>query len=194
MHYGTWQGAGSLHNFAYGKARPKWMGRRAWRFALGLPRVRVPFADHRLGNRDHARRNLHRRRRATMSTLRDAGAKVRWFGGNSGDNRATGIKPASMARTPHLRDSIVTIGDSVLQNLGLNLYCLDCGHRASWSPSELANAEPPRRLVWDFKRRRKCSKCGTGGSTDRVYLTCYVVGTEFSIRPSNPTPPQLWPS
>ena len=103
---------------------------------------------------------------------------------------------ASKAHTPHLRDSTVTIGSSVLLNHGLNLYCLACSHSASWSPVELASVEPPGRLAWDFKRRRKCSKCGTGGSTDRVYLTCYVVGNEVAScrRPPNPTPPQLWPS
>ncbi len=99
-----------------------------------------------------------------------------------------------MTRTPHLRDSLVTIGASALSNHGLNLYCLNCGHSASWPPSALARVEPPRRSLWDFKRRRRCSKCGTGGSSDRVYLTCFVVGTHTSswYRPANPTPAQLW--
>lgn len=97
-------------------------------------------------------------------------------------------------RVPHMSESPVTIASACLHNHGLNLYCLDCNHRASWSPTELATIEPPWRKVWDFKRRRRCSKCGARGSTDRVYLTCFVVGAGTSswYRQPNPTPPQLW--
>ena len=56
-----------------------------------------------------------------------------------------------MATYPHLRESVVTIASNCLQNHGLNLYCLDCHHRASWSTTELASLEPPWRMVWDFK-------------------------------------------
>lgn len=102
-----------------------------------------------------------------------------------------------MARkTPHLRDSTVTIASSALLNHGLNLHCLDCNHSGHWTPTELARVEPPARSAWDFKRRRRCSRCGARGSSDRVYLTCFVVGTDTSSwgRPPDPTPPQLWPS
>lgn len=98
-------------------------------------------------------------------------------------------------RNPHLRDSTVTVGNTCLSNHGLNLYCLDCNHRAEWSPAELAAIEPPQRLLWDFKRRRKCARCGAKGSTDRVYLTCSVVGIGSGWdRPLKPTLPQLWAS
>jgi len=97
-------------------------------------------------------------------------------------------------RTPHLSDSFVTISNVALHNNGLNLYCLDCNHNAAWSPCELAAVEPPARLVWDFKRRRRCSKCGARGSTDRVYLTSFVVngGVASWGRSPDPTAPQLW--
>ncbi len=99
-------------------------------------------------------------------------------------------------REPHLSESPVTVGNSCLSNHGLNLCCLDCNHTAAWSPAELAAIEPPTRSVWDFKRRRRCSKCGARGSTDRVYLTCFVVGTGTASwnRPDKPSAPQLWAS
>ncbi len=101
-----------------------------------------------------------------------------------------------MARkTWHLSESVVTIGNIALGNRSLNLLCFDCGHEANWSPPELAAVEPPGRRLWDFKRRRCCSNCGTRGSTDRVYLTCHNVYSGSSeYRPPDPTPPQLWPS
>lgn len=99
-------------------------------------------------------------------------------------------------RTAHLRDSVVTIASVALHNNGLNLHCHKCPNHASWGPADLAAIEPPWRRLWDFKRRRRCSKCCARGSTDRVYLTCFVVGsgTASWARPPNPTPPQLWPS
>ncbi|MCE9521441.1 MAG: hypothetical protein K8S25_03295 [Alphaproteobacteria bacterium] len=98
-------------------------------------------------------------------------------------------------RPLHLRDSSVTIASTALGNGGLNLFCLDCHHHARWTPAALAAAEPPARKLWDFKRRRKCSRCGARGSTDRVYLTSFVVWTgAWDHRPPNPTPPQLWPT
>lgn len=97
-----------------------------------------------------------------------------------------------MARNTHLSESPVTVGSSCLLNLGINLYCLDCSHRASWPPAELATIEPPWRSVWDFKRRRYCSKCGARGSSERVFLNCFVVGTGSGDRQLNPTAPQLW--
>jgi len=72
-------------------------------------------------------------------------------------------------RTPHLRDSVVTVASTALHNNGLNLYCLDCNHNAAWSPSALAAVEPPSRKVWDFKRRRRCSRCGA-----RVDRPCFL--------------------
>lgn len=98
------------------------------------------------------------------------------------------------ARTPHLRDSPVTIAATALGDRGLSLYCLACHHEAAWSPVELAAAEPPGRSLWDFKRRRRCSRCGAGGSTDTIYLTCSVMSAGMAAhrRPPNPTPPQLW--
>lgn len=57
-----------------------------------------------------------------------------------------------MAQRHRLRDSVVTIGSTCLQNHGLNLFCLDCHHHAAWSPAQLAAVEPPSRRVWDFKR------------------------------------------
>lgn len=97
-------------------------------------------------------------------------------------------------RTPHLRTSPITVASAALSNSGFNLYCLDCNHHAAWSPSALAAVEPPWRTVWDFKRRRKCSKCGARGSTERVYLTGFNVHDGcWDQRPPTPTPPQLWP-
>ena len=96
-------------------------------------------------------------------------------------------------RTPHLRDSVVTIASVALHNNGLNLHCHKCPHHASWGPAELASIEPPWRRLWDFKRRRRCSKCGARGSTDDVFLNSFVVDTGPAWRRGpSPTPPQLW--
>lgn len=97
-----------------------------------------------------------------------------------------------MPRSPHLRDSVVTIGSNCLHNHGLNLFCLDCHHHAAWTPADVAAVERPARSLWDFKRRRRCSRCGTGGSTDRVQLTVSVMGVGSADRTPRPTAPQLW--
>lgn len=97
-------------------------------------------------------------------------------------------------RTSHLRDSTVTVGSIALHNNGLNLYCHRCPNRRSWTPAELARAEPPSRSLWNFKRRRRCSKCGARGSTDDVFLNTFVVDSGVASwgRAPNPTAPQLW--
>jgi len=99
-----------------------------------------------------------------------------------------------MARAPHLSESDCTIGRNALMNYGLHISCLDCGRCVSLSPSQIATLEPPNRTLWDFKRRRRCSKCGARGSTDRVELRVSVMQTDVASwrRAPNPTAPQLW--
>lgn len=94
----------------------------------------------------------------------------------------------------HLRDSVVTIASVALGNCGINLHCHRCRNHTSLSPSQLAEVEPPHRRLWDFKRTRRCSKCGARGSTDDVFLNIFVVDAGIASwrRSPDPTPPQLW--
>ncbi len=98
-------------------------------------------------------------------------------------------------RTSHLRDSTVTVASVALHDNGVNLYCERCPNRASWTPAELAAVEPPWRRLWDFKRRRRCSKCGARGSTGDVFLNTFVVDAGIASwgRAPDPSAPQLWP-
>lgn len=99
-----------------------------------------------------------------------------------------------MARDIHLSESSVTVVHVALQNTGLYLNCIRCHRHRRWTPAQLAAVEPPWRTVWDFKRRRKCSRCGAQGSTEDIGLTRFNAWSGASkYRPRNPTPPQLWP-
>lgn len=98
-------------------------------------------------------------------------------------------------RYNHLSQSLVTIANVALHNSGLHLHCMRCGRVCAFSPAALADAELPRGLVWDFKRKRRCSRCGARGSTDDVELRVFVVnaGVIGHHRSLSPSAPQLWP-
>ena len=98
-------------------------------------------------------------------------------------------------RYTHLSQSLVTIANVALHNSGLHLHCVRCGRVGAFPPAALAATELPSALVWDFKRKRRCSKCGARGSTDDVEVRVFVVnaGVTGDLRSSDPSAPQLWP-
>src|SRR4051812_27530980 len=96
-------------------------------------------------------------------------------------------------RTLRLRESTDTVGSMALGGSGVWLHFVDCNYSCRFTPRDLARAAPPWCTVWNFKRRRKCSRCGALGSTDRITLTgCVMYTGAWEYRPRDPTRAELW--
>jgi hypothetical protein len=76
------------------------------------------------------------------------------------------------------RHAALTIGSIQDRDQGINLRCA-CGHRTALLPAQIpAMAHPATRLM-DFKRRFRCSMCGTSGASDDIRLTLFDVAAPF---------------
>jgi len=83
-----------------------------------------------------------------------------------------------MSRAPRQRLSVLTIGSLRSRDQGINLRC-KCGHRTSLLPAQISAMTHSATRVLDFKRRFRCSMCGTSGASDDIRLTVFDVAAPF---------------